>query len=324
MNVNTENAFLPGQKQPLQKIRQLIPDLDTKLRSQFNRNKSLLTDVAATLTISDEGREMGSQNAGRVTEAQPVYFNNVIYHMTRTGYASIDNPIIDALEGQSEEVKNYVYGIINQNFLRSDTGDMTEQERQDAISLGLATVKHIADNYMEGDTAKSFMQAMTKLANIASSGVREEDGTMDYCLPLTYSEKTGRSIQLDESVSSIVSMMREYDPEAYAKYKECMNAFLEGDDDSDEKLYKALRIALDFIINKVNNDPDVFKRYEWEVYDRVNNTSTDKLSDTFAGIEAGIGVSFIEAIQKRLNETSYLHGDYWDYQMFLLKKVSKE
>ena len=324
MNINTENTFLSGQMKPLQKVRQLTPDLDAKLRSQFGKEKSLLTDAAATLKISDEGREMSSQNAGRVIEAQPVHFNHVIYHLTRTGYTAIDNSIVDALEGQPEEVKNYVYGIINQNFLRENVGDMTERERQDAISLGLAEAKHIANNYMDKDTAKSFMQAMTKVANIASSGVRDDDGKMDYCLPLTYSEKTGRSIQLDESVSSIVSMMREYDPEAYAKYKECMNAFLEGDDDSDEKLYKALRIALDFIINKVNNDPDVFKRYEREIYDRINNTSTDMLSDTFTGIEAGIGASFIEAIRKRLNETSYLYGDYWDYQMFLLQKVSKE
>lgn len=322
MNINTESTFLSGQRQPLQKIRHLTPDLDVKLRSQFNKEKGLLMDAAATLKISDEGREMSSQNADRVIEAQPVHFNHVIYHLTRTGYTAIDNSIVDAMEGQSAEVKNYVYGIISQNFLREDAGDMTERERQDAISLGLAEAKHIANNYMDKDTAKSFMQAMTKVANIASSGVRDEDGKMDYCLPLMHSEKTGRTVELSESLGNIISMMREHDPEAYAKYRECMNALLEGDDDNwHEKLSEAMRIQLRFIYDTAQDD---FKRYSREVQARINNTSTDKLSDTFAGIEAKDNVSFFEAIMKRWNETSYLQGDYWDYQMFLLLQMCKE
>lgn len=326
MNVNAENTFLSGQMKPLQKVRQLTPDLDAKLRSQFSKEKSLLADAAATLKISDEGREMNSQNTGRVTETHPAYVNNVI-HLTRTGYASIDNPILDALAGQSEEIKNYVYGIINQNFFLEDAGDMTEQERQDAISLGLAKAKHIADNYMDDDTAKSFMQAMTKAANIASSGIREEDGKLDYGLPLfsVSSDEKGHTIEEPDSFNRTSGMMREYDPETYAKFKECMNAFKKADgDDKIEKFVDAVKIALKFINDMARNNPDVFKRYDRAVQARINNTSTAKLSDTFAGIEEKDNASFIEAIRKRLNETSHLKGDYWNHQMSLLQQMCKE
>lgn len=81
----------------------------------------------------------------------------------------------DSLEGQ---VKKYVmqpFRNLQKLFLR-DVGDMTEEQRQAMISLGLEKARYIADNYLEGQQAKDYMDAMTTIAKFALNGVKDENG----------------------------------------------------------------------------------------------------------------------------------------------------
>lgn len=312
MNVNTDAKpeFLSEKIPHLRQVH-LSAEQEAKIREQIKKGKTL--NDGATLEISKEGWEMSSQNTNRVIETKPL--GRQIRELERTGYESIDNPILDALEGQSDEVKDLVYDIVRNDFLRSNTSGMSEQERQDAISLGLAEAKYIADNYMDAGNAKSFMSAMTKVANIASAGVQNADGTMDYGLPNSRGnrDEKGHTVETTDTVG----MMKAYSPETYAEYQAKMDEFSETGDLN--KAIDGMRIMLRFVVETAKKDPGAVNRYEKGVHQRVNNTSTDKLSRAFADIETNDTVTFLDAIRERQNRNSYLPNTYWEQKMTMLQ-----
>lgn len=56
-----------------------------------------------------------------------------------------DKAISSAVENCNKEEKSFVYDIIRQNFLVSDTAGMSEDERQASISLGIKKAQYAAD-----------------------------------------------------------------------------------------------------------------------------------------------------------------------------------
>ncbi|MFE3573062.1 hypothetical protein [Lysinibacillus sp. NPDC059133] len=65
-----------------------------------------------------------------------------------------NDKLANSLKGASQQVFDATYITISQNFLVRDVGDMTEEQRQAMISLGLEKAQYIADNYLTGQQAK--------------------------------------------------------------------------------------------------------------------------------------------------------------------------
>ena len=134
-----------------------LSELDTKSKKTDEKIRSIFGEkepIAATLKLSQEGKTAASaktegkqtEQSGAVQQKKPQIILN-IRDLVRTGYASIDNAIIDSLNGVSDEVRQYAYDIVRNDFLLENAAGISESERQDLISLGLSEAQFVADNY---------------------------------------------------------------------------------------------------------------------------------------------------------------------------------
>lgn len=88
--------------------------------------------------------------------------------------------LIKPLKNADDDTKAFVYRTIRNNFLVKDVSELTEEERQANISLGMEKAAYAANTMLDEGHRKSFLDAMGQIAKLASAGTREEDGTMDY------------------------------------------------------------------------------------------------------------------------------------------------
>ncbi len=183
---------------------------DEKIRSSFDQKKA---SVSLELSLEGKAKSQYHQTVAATAVQEERRTGNApetARDFNRTGYAHIDNTIIDSLHGVSTETRQYVYDMINNDFLIRHAEHISEDERQDLISQGLSEAQFIADNYLSGDNAKDFMGAIKKMAGIAANGIREEDGTMDYGgIYHTNITENGYTVQ----ISNTVGMMKRFRPD---------------------------------------------------------------------------------------------------------------
>lgn len=265
---------------------------DDKIRSTFNKKSS-----SVSLKLSPEGiakaQSQAEQNEMIQEKAKTGNAPVVVQDFNRTGYASIDNTIIDSLHGVSNEIRQYAYDIINNDFLVNSAEHMSEDERQELVSLGLSEAQFISDNYLSGDNSKDFMEAMKKIAGIAANGVREEDDTMDYggiyCTNVT---ENGHTVQITDSVA----MMKRFRPEMYEEYrsiqKEC------NENNNTDCLKAASKLLVKFMNELASEQPDAFKQFEKEGLEKLEQSSDKDVRDTFKHVDTKGIQNFVDALKQ--------------------------
>lgn len=265
---------------------------DDKIRSTFNKKSS-----SVSLKLSPEGiakaQSQAEQNEMIQEKAKTGNAPVVVQDFNRTGYASIDNAIIDSLHGVSDEIRQYAYDIINNDFLVNSAEHMSEDERQELVSLGLSEAQFISDNYLSGDNSKDFMEAMKKIAGIAANGVQEEDGTMDYggiyCTNVT---ENGHTVQITDSVA----MMKRFRPEMYEEYrsiqKEC------NENNNTDCLKAASKLLVKFMNELASEQPDAFKQFEKEGLEKLEQSSDKDVRDTFKHVDTKGVQNFVDALKQ--------------------------
>lgn len=258
---------------------------------------------AATVEISSTGKKLSydvQKQERPVLQTEPV--NNeryVVRSLVRTGYASIDNSIIDSLKNVSDEVRQSAYDIVRHDMLRTYTSGMSEGERQDRISLGLAEAQYIADNFLGKEDGDKFMNAMKKVAGIASKGVADATGKLSYDMPGQHRvnvDQDGHTVE----TSDTIGMMKRYDPEKYAKWTELKDEFSKtGNKDT---LIASMKLEIQFILDNARKNPNAINEYEKEerekvdkmsdenvskAFDKINTSSLDDFMNSLKGIQSG-------------------------------------
>lgn len=297
MNINTGDTNINnmGIASPLRKVeRSEIPD------DVYDRISQIKKGSAASLEISAEGKEMA---ANRVIETTAIPRKTLTY-LTRTGYEAIDNKIVDALKNVDEDVRNYAYDIINKDFLREFKGDMSEDERQDLIALGLREAEYISDNYLSGTDAGEFMEAMKKVAGIAAGGVEGKNGRMDYGLPHSRDivDKDGHTVHTTDTEG----MMKWYSPDTYKKYSELVDEF--GKTGDKDTLIASMRLMLQFVVDTAKRDPGAVDRYESGIARKVDNISDKDVRHTFDDVDTSSSKRFVNSLMNMQNNNFGVHS----------------
>ena len=303
MNINVNDTRI-GSLLDLSELNEKSKKTDEKIRSIFGEKEP----IAATLKISQEGKTAASAKAegkqteqsGAVQQKKP-QVTLPIRDLVRTGYASIDNAIIDSLNGVSDEVRQYAYDIVRHDFLLIKAEGISEDERQDLISLGLSEAQYVADNYLSGDNAKIFMTAMKKVAGIAASGEREEDGTMDYNIIYktdpAYQTKDGHTST--QGSIDMVKMMKRYRPEMYKEFKALQKELKETEDGNQHDLVKQSAMLLIRFTNEIMAEqPEAFKEFERDGLRRLEQASDKDVKPTFRNVDTKGTQNFIQALMQ--------------------------
>lgn len=108
-----------------------------------------------------------------------------IVHLENTHRLIIPNiqtnkKLYDSLENAPEHIVKAANGIIKNYLLPHDVSGMTEEQRRDTISFGLAEAGYLAENYLDEQHAADFLSAMETIAKYGMNGSVSADGKVTY------------------------------------------------------------------------------------------------------------------------------------------------
>lgn len=243
---------------------------------------------AVTIEISPEGMKKLdvatlSQDKDLSKVIQSANANKSIDHLLPeySGIASADQAIHDALKNADDDTKAFVYRTIRSNFLVKDASELSEEERQANISLGMEKATFAANTMLDEGHRKSFLDAMEQIAKLASSGTREEDGTMDYGnTSRTYVGQDGKLVQ----TTDVNAIMKKMDKKAYEQYKSLQ-------DNPHEQMKFFMKWHLDHL-------KPISKFVEEEDEKKEEVVKTAKVDKTFSGAGSTTKEAFISFLQQ--------------------------
>ena len=246
---------------------------------------------------------------GAPSEKSPAVISRGPVAAYYTGYARIDNAIIDALNGKSGELKDDVYDIIRNNLVPHHVHGLEEEDRLALISLGVEKAQYLADQVMDGETKTSFMEAIRSIAKIGTAGTHVGDCEMAYNVKHAIGfDGTGHVMEnpLDEYLFA----MERLSPGDYETYR---NMCETGGDGSSEAAFFALRWAM-ANIDAVAGYRTVYERHKDEEYGRLDEVKPDQ---TFAGADTSGKENFLASIREKLRENQRLQTE------FFLEQIAK-
>lgn len=211
-----------------------------------------------------------------------------------TGYARIDNAIINALSGQSQEVKDNVYDLIRKELLPHNVHGLSEDDRLAMISLGVEKAQYLADQFMDDRTKASFMEAIRSTARIGAAGKRVGACEMEYSVK-KIRMLDGYHRILEEPTNEYLFTLEREDPKAFAEYKK------KSDMD-------AVRFLVDWLSHGnydlvVANKP-AYKKHQDEKYKKLDEV---KLDSTFSGADTSSKENFLASLAEKLQASQTLH-----------------
>jgi hypothetical protein len=275
-------------------------------------------EESATIHFSEEAQKLlrewkenpypASDGFFALEDVEPAAYHTIIpNHKT-------NEKLVKSLQGVSENVQRAAYSIIRKNLMPWNVGDLSEEQRQAAISLGMEKAKFLADNYLNQSAGSEFLDAMEKIAKFGMSGVKGDDGRMSYSI------MWGKGTGMDDTNFNELDLMKEKDPEVYKTYNALWAEGLRKHDIS------IMHVAYQYLQDWTKrSDPqwkdDMVKQFlTW-----YGDTLTTKVPDLFDVSSASDIKSFQEQIKaenienKVLDET-WLEKDLNSFQKTLAFK----
>lgn len=253
-------------------------------------NMAFSKDEAVSLEISYEGR-----HAIQLREKKDFAQDIVNYDKSASdlpeysGMFEADKAISSATENCNKEEKGFVYDIIRQNFLIGNSNDMSEDERQANISLGIKKAQYAAENFIPESQRDNFLQAMNDIADLASSGKPNQQGQMDYGINKPSYLGHGSGLVY---TTNAVDMMKKTDSKAYEGYEK-----IQSDNSDEDVAFNKLKYLTNWYAKKVSTDPNAVKEYEQKadeyVKENVKKRGTD---DTFQELYTSSKSEFLESL----------------------------
>lgn len=198
-----------------------------------------------------------------------------------SGIASADQAIHDALKNADNDTRAFVYRTIRNNFLVKDASELSEEERQANISLGMEKATFAANTMLDEGHRKSFLDAMGQIAKSASAGTRESDGTMYYGnTSKTYVGQDGRLVQSTDSLA----VMKRIDKKSYETYQSLQDDF-----------YAQMKFFMKWHSDNLEPVSEFVKEEDEKKEEVVKTAKVDK---TFNGAGSATKEAFISFLQQ--------------------------
>ncbi len=204
--------------------------------------------VSLKVDISEEARKKWVESMEREQEELPIIHNpgRLIIPNIQT-----NELLVRSLEGAQEEVIKAVYDTICNDLLNGNVGDMSEDDRQQMIALGLEKAKYIASNHLKGQQADNFLKSMDTIAKYAINGTRNEEGY------ITYHIEKGPLVGAPDDYLDTYELMRRHDPETYEKHALKLQEAASSNDYS--RLVKVMKEFKDWVVGSTRRDSTLVK-----------------------------------------------------------------
>jgi hypothetical protein len=275
-------------------------------------------EESATIQFSEEAQKLLREWKENPSPASDGFYaledvEPAVYHIIIPNHKT-NEKLVKSLQGVSENVQRAAYSIIRKNLMPWNVVDLSEEQRQAAISLGMEKAKFLADNYLSKSTGSEFLDAMEMIAKFGMSGVKGDDGRM------TYSIMWGKGTGIDDTNFNEFDLMKEKDPEAYQTYNAMCAEVLQKGDVSNR--YLAHLYLQDWVKRA---DPQWKDDMVEQFLTWYGNTLATKVPDLFDSSSAADLKSFQEHIKaenkvnKALDET-WLEKDLNSFQKTLAYK----
>ncbi|WP_018887188.1 hypothetical protein [Paenibacillus massiliensis] len=257
------------------------PTLTENQPAQVKSAPSSIPTIQDSVEISTAGRQL----AEGATISQPIkYF----------GTTQINDSLNKVLEDQPESISDTVYRMIASNFIVDDTVT-DEDQRAMLLEMGLSQSKYIAEQYMEGDKAETFLKTMEQIAAIAKTrSIDPETGTISYITPAE------RPSGAPEDYVNPAELMRVVDPKRYEAYK---------DDIKNGGVELGLSRLLDFVRQVPSHSHwlENYKKQTEQFNELLNNT---EITNRFKTADTSSANAFMDSMQNLLNTLSATPESY--------------
>ena len=243
-----------------------------------------------------------------------------IVHLENTYRLIIPNiqtnkKLYDSLENAPEHIVKAANGIIKNYLLPHDVSGMTEEQRRDAISFGLAEAGYLAENYLDEQHARDFMSAMETIALYGMNGTVSEDGRVTYHI-----EKGPLAGAPDDYVHEI-DILKDKAPELYRELSELNQHIANGEMGWGQKfidLQRRIQEKLNGFSGTVSQGKrlsyyeEAVDRYQsWKktmestklptTYDKVDHTNVASFFDSLSS-QGSLGKSWLAEAQARFEK----------------------
>lgn len=251
------NYSLPETNEP-----KLINTSDIQIN--VNQQEDTRLDVALIVDISKEAREKYNRELDEGRDGLTVKNQQIPIIIPNI---QTNDLLVQSLKGTSQEVVDAVYDTIEKDLLNKNLGNLSEEERQQIIALGLEKSKYIAANYLQGEQAGNFLKAMETIAKYALNGTKNEDGTISYHI------ENGPLVGAPDDYINKFDLMKMKDPETYEKYAKNLREALETNDMI--KYMDAMRELTNWVERATRSNPklveEALKNYtKWK--NKINET----------------------------------------------------
>lgn len=206
-----------------------------------------------------------------------------------SGIVEADKAIASATENNSKEEQAFVYDIIRNNFLVSNSNSLSEEERQANISLGMKKAEYAAKNFIDKDKVNSFLSAMESVAKLAVAGKADENGNMDY--GVKKGNYLGHGSNLVYTTDSL-DMMRTMDSKAYETYQK-----INSESSNEDRALNALKYLTNWQTQVSKTNPHMVQKYEEQSEEYLEkNVKQQKINDTFKEMNVDSKEKFLQGL----------------------------
>lgn len=185
--------------------------LSESLKSQIRKGCLELTE------------EEKAENAGKqeLLDQSIVHLENT--HRLIIPHIQTNEKLYNSLENAPEHIVKASNGIIRNYLLPPNVSGMTEEQRKDAIALGLEEARYLAENYLDETHAQDYMSAMETIARFGINGKVSEDGSIAYHI------KKGPLAGAPDDYVTESDILKENFPELYNELRELNQCIAKGD-----------------------------------------------------------------------------------------------
>lgn len=252
---------------------------------------SSIEEKAVIVEISQEGKRAIELKDKKAFSNEIVALDRSANYLPEySGIYEADKTIATAVENCSKEEQAFVYDIVRQNFLVSNSSSMTEEERQANISLGMKKAAYAAEHFIPEEQKESFLDAMESVAKLASAGKTDENGDMDYGInKKSYLGHGSNLVYTDDPLD----IMKKMDTSAYAEYQK-----INSDSDNKNSALDALKYMTKWYAGAVKKNPNMVDEY----YKKSDNymeesVKNKKVDETFSYIDVADKSMFLESLR---------------------------
>lgn len=286
---------------------------DEKIFEEKKHDTFKACNDAAVVEISEEGRNAFALKEKDEFQNDITFFDKSANYLPEySGIYEVDKSIAAAVENCSKEEQAFVYNIIRQNFLVGNSSNMTEEERQANISLGMKKAEYAAGNFISEENQKTFLEAMETVAKLASAGKSDAAGNMNY--GVNKGSYLGHGSNLVYTTDGL-DMMRTMDATAYEEYqkigKESSNA---------DRPLNTLKYLTSWYSNAVNKNPHLVDKYEAQSDEYIEKNVTNQKLDmtTFSEIRTESKSAFWESLKMFQNKNPNFLTSIIDRELALM------